>query len=232
MSHLTPSQSSSSERRFLEKGVVAKPIGAIGWGLFAEAAFAPGDPIFTIDLQYEPRTVIMPIYEAFGDCDERSVTLVPNIAFCFTIEHPFWFVNHCCDSNSGFVNWGRVEEGKVPFAAHREIQPGEQITCDYSWITTPHDGSPEGGPWSMKCLCGHENCRHNITGYHALALPYQLAGMMPEELPTGRVPAHIVAYEPHLVEVLKAYPKLYRRYSDTLRQLQDVSKLLHQRLGL
>lgn len=156
----------------------------------------------------------------------------PISPFCFTIEHPFWFVNHCCDSNSGFVNWGRVEEGKVPFAAHREIQPGEQITCDYSWITTPHDGSPEGGPWSMKCLCGHENCRHNITGYHALALPYQLAGMMPEELPTGRVPAHIVAYEPHLVEVLKAYPKLYRRYSDTLRQLQDVSKLLHQRLGL
>ncbi|HRE48930.1 MAG TPA: SET domain-containing protein [Aggregatilineales bacterium] len=220
---------SSSEQRFIEKGVVAKPIGSIGWGLFAETTFAPGEPVFQLELQDESRLSVRLWADAFHKYNDRSVTIIPDFSLCVEPEHPFWYVNHHCEPNSGFVNWGWVEEGKIPFVAHRPIQPGEQIHCDYSLITVPHDGSAQGAPWVMNCLCGDAHCRGELVGFHALPLPLQLAGMLPEEMPRGRIPANVLSYEPALVEILKAYPKQYRSYLDALRQIRDISVFFHRK---
>lgn len=220
------------ERRFLEKGVVARSTGPMGWGLFAETHYSPGEPIFWLDLQDDTRSIIIPDREAFGPCHERSVTILPDFAFCCLIEHPFWNVNHTCDGNSGFVNWGRIEDGKMPFVAYRDIAPGEQITCDYSLMTTPYDGTPEGGPWEMTCLCGLPGCRHLITGFDRLPRALQLEAILPSgDGPRGRVLAHILAEESPLVEALKAQPLLHLQFLDVLRQHQDVSTFLHRVMG-
>ncbi len=219
------------ERRFLEKGVVARHTGSMGWGLFAETVFAPGEPIFWLDLEDKSRSLMVFVQDAFGDCHERSVTILPDFAFCCLIEHPFWNVNHTCDGNSGFVNWGRIENGRIPFVAHREILPGEQISSDYSLMTTAYDGTPEGGPWDMECMCGLPSCRGTIVGFNLLPQAMQMGAILPPEGPQGRVIAHILEDEPHLVEMLKPHSLHYRQYVDVLRQQWDISAYFHKVMG-
>lgn len=60
------------------------------------------------------------------------------------------FFNHSCDPNAGF-------HGQIFLAAIRDINIDEQICFDYA-MTVGGDG-----PYSLKCLCGSENCREVIT---------------------------------------------------------------------
>lgn len=59
------------------------------------------------------------------------------------------FTNHSCDPNIGV-------QGQVVFVAMRNIQAGEELTCD--WATTDDD------TYEMVCQCGAPNCRKVITG--------------------------------------------------------------------
>lgn len=219
------------ERRFSEKGVVARPTGITGWGLYADRVFLPGEPIFWVNLLEEDRAAILYANEAFGDCTERSATLLPDFAYCMSIEHPFWNVNHSCEGNAGFANWGRAESGRLAFVAYREICAGEQITCDYSYFTTSYEGSPEGDPWEMQgCLCGSPECRGTITGFHALPRELQLRAIIPVSAPFGRVTAHVLAEEPEVAEALKAYPMQYHAFLEVLEQQREYMNYLHSRL--
>ena len=64
-------------------------------------------------------------------------------------ECPFQFVNHSCDPNV-FI---RVAYRRVEFYAMRNIQPGEELTCDYG--DSHHEGQ-------LPCRCGASNCRKFI----------------------------------------------------------------------
>jgi SET domain-containing protein len=60
------------------------------------------------------------------------------------------FINHSCRPNS----YMRVTRGHVLFMALRDIQPGEEITCDY--ISTHH-------PDTYRCRCKSVGCRGTIN---------------------------------------------------------------------
>lgn len=60
------------------------------------------------------------------------------------------FINHSCEPNCGL-------DGQLLLRAMRDIEAGEEITCDYaiSESTDLH---------SFNCLCGSDRCRGTITG--------------------------------------------------------------------
>ena len=61
-----------------------------------------------------------------------------------------WFMNHSCDGNVGFDEWG-------DFVAIKEIESGNEMTYDYALS--------ESNPlFKMECKCGNKNCRKIITG--------------------------------------------------------------------
>ena len=63
-------------------------------------------------------------------------------------------VNHSCEPSCGF-------RGQISMVALRDIEPGEQITFDYTMTDVER---PEELWEPMKCLCGTASCRGNITG--------------------------------------------------------------------
>jgi len=221
------------ERRFPEKGVVARLTTSTGWGLFAETHFSPGEPVFWLDLEELARSKIVLMTEAFGDCHDRSATILPGFAVCVRVEHPFWNVNHSCNGNSGFAEWGRYTGSKIPFMAHVDIYPGDQITSDYSLMTSPGEGSPEGDTWTMPgCLCGVDNCRDIISDFRNMPEALQRAAVLANAAPYGRVMAHVLEHEKDLVEILKrANAVQYQKYMDTLQQQYDLASWLRKRVG-
>lgn len=58
----------------------------------------------------------------------------------------FRFINHSCHPNTYLK---RVRH-RVEFYALRDIEPGEELTCDYG--ETQHDGT-------LPCRCGVDGCR-------------------------------------------------------------------------
>ena len=60
------------------------------------------------------------------------------------------YINHSCRPNS----YMRVTHGHLLFMALRDIQPGEEITCDY--VSTHH-------PDSYRCRCKAEGCRGTLN---------------------------------------------------------------------
>ncbi len=59
-------------------------------------------------------------------------------------------LNHSCEPNLGV-------EGQIAFVALRDIEAGEELTCDYAMT--------DDEPYEMDCNCGAPNCRRVITGY-------------------------------------------------------------------
>jgi hypothetical protein len=165
---------------------------------------------------------------SFGAYFDRSFTVVPGYAWCASPTHPFWYINHSCAANSGFVNWGQTIHGQMPVVAHQRIARGEQITMDYALFTASYDGDPAGGPWRMNsCLCHSDQCRGVITGFHALPLDLQLEAVMPQSELKGRVPAHMVMEMPGLIRILRQLsPGLYRSYLEALNEQLALSKAL------
>ncbi len=64
-------------------------------------------------------------------------------------EGAMLFTNHSCDPNVGVA-------GQIVFVAMRDIEPGEELTCD--WAMTDDDDA------SIPCHCGADKCRGTITG--------------------------------------------------------------------
>ncbi|HEX7177870.1 MAG TPA: SET domain-containing protein-lysine N-methyltransferase [Pyrinomonadaceae bacterium] len=61
----------------------------------------------------------------------------------------FRYVNHSCTPNT----FMRCIRGRVEFYALRQINPGEELTCNYG--ETHHDGA-------LPCRCGSARCRGSI----------------------------------------------------------------------
>ncbi|HVO70686.1 MAG TPA: SET domain-containing protein [Aggregatilineaceae bacterium] len=225
---------STDVRHFVEDGIAARYIGAIGWGLFAEKAFVPGDTIYWIDLREKRRSRVMTWHDSFEDYAERSFTVALGFAVCCLADHPFWYSNHSCLANSGFVNWGRLEKDRLPIAAYRPIHPGQQITLDYSLFTPGYDGGTDGRPWSMSpCLCEHDDCRITITDFDHLPLNQRAEALMTSSPVRGRILAHMLPIHPALVNRLRnARPVDYAVYIEALHQQIALSARLQHAIAL
>ena len=57
--------------------------------------------------------------------------------------------NHSCEPNCGL-------RGEITFVAMRDIEIGEELTCDYAFI--------DDEDYEFDCTCGSKNCRKKITG--------------------------------------------------------------------
>jgi len=57
--------------------------------------------------------------------------------------------NHSCDPNCGL-------RGEITFVAIRDIEKGEELTCDYAFL--------DNEDYEFDCSCGADNCRKKITG--------------------------------------------------------------------
>jgi hypothetical protein len=71
-----------------------------------------------------------------------------------------WFMNHSCEPNC-------VIMGRTRIVSLRRIEPGEEVTFDYS-TNVGWDG------YSMRCKCGSRECRKVVKSYRFL--PDELKG--------------------------------------------------------
>src|SRR5258706_1454249 len=221
------------QRSFEHPEIAVKETQSTGWGLFANATYKPGDPIFWLSTEDTYASKIVKWEDSFGDCFDRGYTIVPDFGFCCTSESPFWNMNHSCNPNAGFVNWGRIENGLIPIVAYKRIAVGEQITADYATFTMSYDGTPDGGPWEMgPWLCGETDCLCVVTGFERLPLELQMKYILPASKPYGRVLAHIVHDLPRLEEILRQQsPKRFAEYQQALKGLYGKSAELQQTIG-
>lgn len=60
---------------------------------------------------------------------------------------PFRFLNHCCTPNCQIVHF--EEENELWIEVVRDIEPGEQLTIDYSWPASD----------AIPCECDSPECR-------------------------------------------------------------------------
>ena|ERR1035437_3337322 len=104
--------------------------------------------------------------------DERWIKDIPSELwpYCFQVDYDRyvvpeegsagWFMNHSCEPNC-------VIMGKSRVVALRRIEPGEEVTFDYSTNVGWDD-------FSMVCKCGATGCRKTVRSYRFL--PEELKG--------------------------------------------------------
>lgn len=140
--------------------VEVKPSPIAGVGLFAAAAFKPGDQVIVWPDGADEE--ILPLAD-FAKAAEKFKEMV--IAFCVGSPEGYygpekmdfnhlpisWFLNHSCDGNLGFDEAGN-------FVAIKNIAAGEELNYDYALV----ESSPT---FLLNCCCGSANCRKKITGF-------------------------------------------------------------------
>ncbi len=119
-----------------------------GLGLFAARCFRRGERIRQINVVREI-TPTSPLREELGEradhCDYPNGKIV-------LLGAPDRHINHSCDPNA-YVRY----EGECSFfVARRDIEAGEEITCDYNINIT------NGTAWP--CHCGAVRCMGTVLG--------------------------------------------------------------------
>lgn len=119
-----------------------------GLGLFATRRFRAGERIRQINVVREV-TPTSPVRPEFGErvdhCDYPDGKVV-------LLGAPDRHINHSCDPNS-YVSYAG---GCSFFVALREIEPGQEITCDYNINIA--------GGTAWPCHCGASRCRGTVLG--------------------------------------------------------------------
>jgi SET domain-containing protein len=122
-----------------------------GRGVFARKRFEPGDVV----VAYAPQQRRLPASdpEAIAAAStklsllsERRFVIIPD-----TSVPGGWLCNHGCAPNAALYSDG---EGRIQ--CMRTIQPGEEVTIFYGWVT---QNEPERDP----CRCGAKGCRGFIN---------------------------------------------------------------------
>jgi SET domain-containing protein len=120
-----------------------------GWGLRATALIRTGEVISRL----EPDVPTHPIQEVLKLSPEEQETLLHygyQYRDVIVMERaPEKYMNHSCDPNT----WWADDETMV---ARRNIQPGEEITYDYSTTELAI-------PFEMQCRCNAPICRKRVT---------------------------------------------------------------------
>ena|SRR5258708_36541219 len=113
--------------------------GIHGSGLFARREFRKGEVVLRWKLDQRIDDVA-----AVAPAERKFLHPLPDQTFVL-LQAPERFVNHSCDNNTV------VEE--LCDIATRDIQPGEEITSNYS---------ADGAGQIFNCDCGAANCRKII----------------------------------------------------------------------
>ena len=211
------------------KRVHAQQAGNMGWGIFADAHFDTGDAIIRIKIGGDEHSEILPWEQQFGPYYDYCFTFAPRFVFCPKPTHPFRYLNHSCNANCGFINWGILEEDTyLPVVAYKPILPNTQVYLDYPLLTCPDEGTPEGDPWTMDCLCGEPNCRKTISGFDALPKAEQLTTLQRTiKGKSGVVLAHLLdGREDLLAEFAQQSPKLFAEFTQALQAQKDYARRL------
>jgi uncharacterized protein len=97
---------------------------------------------------------------------EESIHDIPEDLwrYCFQVDYDTyvvpergsvgWYINHSCEPNCVIL-------GRTRVVALRRIEPGEEVTFDYS-TNVGWDG------FSMECACGAKGCRKVVKSYSHL----------------------------------------------------------------
>jgi uncharacterized protein len=128
--------------------------GAKGKGVFAGRRIEPGELVWD--------------YEG----EERWIKAIPKKVwrYCFQVDYDRyvvpqkgsagWFMNHSCVPNCVII-------GRTRVVALRRIEPGEEVTFDYST-------NVGWAGFGMRCRCGAKACRKVVRSY--AFLPPDLKG--------------------------------------------------------
>ena len=129
-----------------------------GRGLFAVVAIPAGTPIF----DDEPGDTVADSHVVMTE-DEfaayiETVDKYNAVAIGgglhrvnLNLDDPSTCGNHSCDPNA----W--LSDDKTTLVARRDIAVGEEVTTDYAlWSDT--------ADWTMRCNCGSQLCRGELTG--------------------------------------------------------------------
>lgn len=190
----------------------------VGMGLFAREAFAAGEVVLRLDWWDEETAELVPWDDTEDEHQDRCTAVAPGWYYFVNEKHPFWFLNHGCRPTVAYVDWAAPVGDGVPLVATRDIRAGEEITIDYSSMTTDDDGLEEGEPWRMTCLCGAPDCRGTLTEFSA----------MPEEIGfelarRGAVPAFVLAESETLVNRLKHHESTgFQRFTEVLELQREL----------
>jgi len=122
-----------------------------GRGVFARRHFAPGDVITA----YAPKQRRLPIDDPQAEsAASTKLTLVSEGQWVIvpdTSEPGGWLCNHSCSPNAAIYS-----DGPGRIECLRPIQPGQEVTIFYGWVTA---NEAERDP----CRCGAANCRRFIN---------------------------------------------------------------------
>lgn len=131
-----------------------------GYGIFATSHILKGT--FLTKLIGE----VINLEECWRRINEGEETLTDafqiDVEMYLDLDEPFRFFNHSCSPNAGIRN-------NNDMIAMKDIQPGEEITFDYSATVGPNIPPTE---WIMDCLCESNNCRKIIS--NVLTMPHEL----------------------------------------------------------
>jgi len=122
-----------------------------GRGVFARKRFAPGDVV----TPYAPKQRRLALDDPEANAAaETKFTLVSEERFVIVPDTSVpggWLCNHSCAPNAAIYSDG---QGRIQ--CQRPIQPGEEVTIFYGWVTL---NEPERDP----CRCGAKQCRGYIN---------------------------------------------------------------------
>jgi hypothetical protein len=122
-----------------------------GRGVFARKRFAPGDVV----VAYAPkqRRVGVRDPEAAAAAETKLTLLSEHhwVIIPDTSVPGGWLCNHSCNPNAAIFSSGA---GRIQCT--RPIEPGEEVTIFYGWVT---HAEPDRDP----CLCGAPRCRRFIN---------------------------------------------------------------------
>lgn len=124
-----------------------------GFGTFAKENIKKGDLLlvlsgFVMKLSEEEK---LP-----GSLSDNGIQVTENLSLCASKKEELGginFFNHSCDPNTGI-------KGQIFLVAMRSIKKGEETTFDYAMTLCR---SKNAKSYSLKCLCGKENCRGVVT---------------------------------------------------------------------
>ena len=125
----------------------------VGYGVFASRHIPKGSLVYVqdpLDIKITP--------QQYQRLDETSRQLAEKYSFLDAKGNRIlsWdaakYVNHSCHPNTMSTAWGFE-------VALRDIEPGEEITDEYSLFNLE---------WEMECACGHSACRGTIRPSDAM----------------------------------------------------------------
>jgi len=122
-----------------------------GRGVFARKRFLPGDVVTA----YAPKQRRLALEDPEANAAaETKFTLVSEERFVIVPDTSVpggWLCNHSCSPNAAIYS-----DGAGRIQCQRTINPGEEVTIFYGWVTL---NEPERDP----CRCGAKACRGFIN---------------------------------------------------------------------